>query len=82
MITELYVRNNEIYHYDTIHFNKFPIAAGTETFSHVSARIWNALTSKINVYTSISKFTIKKKCLRDNILQLKYTKKNLLTIYY
>ena len=38
--------------------NKFSIAAGNETFSHVSARIWNALTYKINVNTSISKFKI------------------------
>ena len=37
---------------------QFSIAAGMETFSHVSARIWNAVMSKINVKTSISKFMI------------------------
>ena len=29
--------------------NKFSISAGTESFSHVSARIYSALTFKINV---------------------------------
>ena len=50
------LRNNEIHNFDTRNCTKFSIAAGTETFSHVSARIWNALTSKINVNNSISKF--------------------------
>ena len=71
----VYLRNNEIHNYETRNCNKFSIAAGTETFSHVSARIWNALTSKINVNTSISKFKILlKSFLRDNTLPLKYTK--------
>ena len=58
VMAELYLRNNEIHNYETRNCNKFSIAAGTETFSHVSARIWNALTSKINVNTSFSKFKI------------------------
>ena len=77
VMTELYLRNNEIYNYDTENCNKFFIAAGTETFSYVSTRIWNTLTgiSKINVNTSISKFKIiLKSFLRDNMLRLKYTK--------
>ena len=75
VMAELYLRNNEIHNYETRNCNKFSIAAGTETFSHVSARIWNALTSKINVNTSISKFKILlKSFLRDNTLPLKYTK--------
>ena len=75
VMAELYLRNNEIHNYETRNCNKFSIAAGTETFSHVSARIWNALTSKINVNTSISKFKILlKSYLRDNTLPLKYTK--------
>ena len=75
VMTDLYLRNNEIHNYETRNCNKFSIASGTETFSHVSARIWNALTSKINVNTSISKFKILlKSFLRDNILPLKYTK--------
>ena len=74
-MTELYLRNNEIHNYETRNGNKFFIAAGPETFSHVSARIWNALTSKINVNTSISKFKILvRSFLRDNILPLKYIK--------
>ena len=69
VMTELYLRNNEIHNYDTRNYNKIPIASETETLSHVSARISNALTSEINANTSISK-------------SLKYTKYNfLLTIY-
>ena len=45
VMTDLYLRNNEIHNYETRNCNKFSIASGTETFSHVSARIWNALTS-------------------------------------
>ena len=58
VMAELYLRNNNIHYYETRNRNKLSIAAGTETFSHVSALIWNALTSKINVNTSISKFKI------------------------
>ena len=54
--------NNEIHNYETRNYNKFSIAAGTETFSHVSARIWNALTSKINENT---KFKIILKSFKD-----------------
>ena len=39
-MAELYLRNNEIHNYETRNCNKFSIVAGTETFSHVSARIW------------------------------------------
>ena len=53
-MAELNLRNNEIHNYETRNCNKFSIAAGTETFSYVSARIWNALTSKINVNTSMN----------------------------
>ena len=75
VMAELYLRKNEIHNYETRNCNKFSIAAGNETFSHVSARIWNALTSKINVNTSISKFKILlTSFLRDNTLPLKYTK--------
>ena len=42
VMTELYLRNNVIYICDTRNCNTFSIAAGTETFSRVSARIWNA----------------------------------------
>ena len=89
VMTELYWRNNEIYHYETRNCNEFSIAAGTETLSHVSARFWNALTSKLNVNTSISKFMIiLKSFLRDNILPLRiytiyiYIFYSLLFIYF
>ena len=49
VMTELSLRNNEIHNYDTRNCNTFSMAAGTETFSYVSTRMWNALTSKINI---------------------------------
>ena len=39
VMTELYLRNNEIHNYDTRNCNKFSIVAGTETLSYVSARM-------------------------------------------
>ena len=75
VMAELYFRNNEIHNYETRNCNKFSIAARTEAFSHVSARIWNALTSKINVNTSISKFQILlKSFLRDNTFAIEIYK--------
>ena len=75
VMAELYLRNNGIHNYETRNCSKLSIAAGTETFSHVSAQIWNALTSKINVNTSISKFKILlKSLLWDSTVPLKYTK--------
>ena len=70
LMTELYLRNNEIHNYETINCNKLlTTAVGTETFSRDCDRIWTALSSKINVNTSISI-----SFLGDNILPLKYTK--------
>ena len=49
VMDSLYIKTNAIHFHNTRNANKFRISTGTETFSHISARIWNALESKIDV---------------------------------
>ena len=75
VMDELYVRTNTIHSHNTRNVNKLRISAGTETFSHTSARIWNALESKIDVYVSMEKFKVSlNNFLQNNTLTIKYTK--------
>ena len=40
---ELYVKNNKIHHYSARNCYKYHIQTSTDSFSNVSARIWNVL---------------------------------------
>ena len=53
VMDSLYMKTNTIHLHNTRNANKFRISTGTEIFSHTSARIWNALESKIDVSVSI-----------------------------
>ena len=55
VMDSLYIKTNAIHFHNTRNANKFRISTGTETFSHISARIWNALESKIDVSVSVKK---------------------------
>ena len=53
----------------------FRVSLGTQTFSTVSARIWNAVIVKFNVNVSLSKFKESlKQYLMSNILIISYPK--------
>ena len=53
----------------------FHVALGTQTFSNISARIWNALIIKIDVNVPMFKFKDSLKLfLLDNILTITYFK--------
>ena len=43
---------NEIHHYPTIKCEKFHIQTSTDSFSHVSARIWNVITKNFDANIS------------------------------
>ena len=75
VMDSLYIKTNAIHFHNTRNANKFRISTGTETFSHISARIWNALESKIDVSVSLKKFKISLNTfLQNNTLNIKYTK--------
>ena len=49
VLNELYKKNNVIHDHNTRAKDMFRISRGTQTFSTVSARIWNAVIVKFNV---------------------------------
>ena len=80
-INDLYIENCEVHNYPTrqkhlLHVNKNSnIKIYSKSFGNTSARIWNAMQSKIEVNVSISKFKIcSKNYLQEYPLKLKYTK--------
>ena len=53
----------------------FHLEVGTQTFSTVSARIWNALIVKFNVNVPLTRFKVSLKLyLSSNILTISYPK--------
>ena len=53
---QFYKKNNEMHSYNTRSKDMFRIALGTQTFSNISARIWNALIIKIDINVPVFKF--------------------------
>ena len=49
VLNSLYKKNIEIHSYNTRPKDLFHVALGTQTFSNISARIWNALIIKIDL---------------------------------
>ena len=80
VMNDLYITNSEVHSHDTrqkylLHINKGSINIFTNSFVNTSARVWNVLRSKIDVYVSISKFKSTSKIfLLNNSLDLQYTK--------
>ena len=54
----------DIHSHDTRNRNLLTVATGTKNFTFLSARIWNAIVSKININVSLSQF--------KNILRFTY----------
>ena len=69
-----YVKKNKIHHYPTRNCDKY-IQTSTDSFSYVSARIWNIITTNIDVNISFMQFKIVLKLfVHENEVILKYTK--------
>ena len=75
VLNELYKKNIVIHDHNTRAKDMFRVSLGTQTFSTVSARIWNAVIVKFNVNVSLSKFKESlKQYLMSNILIISYPK--------
>ena len=69
VLNELYKKNNVIHDHTTRAKDMFRVSLGTQTFSTVSARIWNVVIVKFNVNVSLPKFKESlKQYLMSNIL--------------
>ena len=74
-LNELYIKRNKIHHYPTRNCDNYHIQTSTDSFSNVSARIWNVIKTKIDVNISFIQFKIVLKLyLHENEVILKYTK--------
>ena len=73
-LNELYIKRNKIHHYPR-NCDKYHIQTSTDSFSNVSARIWNEIKTNIDVNISFIQFKIVLKLyLHENEVILKYTK--------
>ena len=74
VLKTLYKKNNEVHSYNTRSKDLFRIALGTQTFSNISARIWNALIIKIDINVPMFKFKNSLKLfLLNNTLTITYS---------
>ena len=75
VLNELYKKNNAIPDHNTRTKHMFRVSLGTQTFSTVSARIWNALIVKFNVNVPLTGFNVSlKQYLSSKILTISYPK--------
>ena len=77
VISNLYIKNNEIHSHFTRNSNLLRIPKGTPNFTTISARVWNEIVTKIimDQHVSISKFkTMLKSYLLVSSFTLSYTK--------
>ena len=58
VLNELYKKNNVIHEHNTRTKYMFRVSLGTQTFSTVSAIIWNALIVKFNVIVPLTRFKV------------------------
>ena len=74
-LNEFYIKRNKIHNYPTRNCDKYHIQTSTDSFSNVSARIWNVIKTNIDVNISFMQFKIVLKLyLHENEVILKYTK--------
>ena len=57
-LNELYIKKNKIHQSPTRNCDKYHIQTSTDSFSNVSARIWNVITTTIDVNISFIQFKI------------------------
>ena len=82
-LNELYIKKNKIHHYPTRNCDKYHIQTSANSFSNVSARIWNVITTNIDVNISFMQFKIVLKLyLHENEVILKFTKYIILLNYH
>ena len=57
-LNELYIKKNKIHHYPIRNCDKYHIQTSIDSFSHVSVRIYNVITTTIDVNVSFMQFKI------------------------
>ena len=74
-LNELYIKKNGIQQYPTRNCDKYNNQTSTDSFSNVTARIWNVITTNIDVHISFMQFKIVLKLyFHENEVILKYSK--------
>ena len=75
VLNSLYQKNNEVHTHNTRANNMFHISFETQSFSSVSAKIWNALMAQIDSNVPLVKFKKSLKLfLLNNTLVISYSK--------
>ena len=75
VLCNFFKKNNEIHNYNTRTKDMFRISHESQTFSSVGAKIWNALSIKIDVNVTLIKFKNSLKVyLLSNSLVINYPK--------
>ena len=75
VLNAMYRKNSEIHSYNTRNKDMFRISTGTQTFSNISAKIWNFFIVNLDINVSLIKFKESlKQYLLSNVLIIKYTK--------
>ena len=74
-IAELYLKNKDYHSHNTINKNHLKVHAGTKNFTSNSARIWNTISTKIDLNVTLVQFKANLKLyLLNNILEFIYSK--------
>ena len=73
-VIQVFSKNRDIHSHDTRNRNVLRVTTGTKNFTFHSARIWNAIVSKININVSLSQF--------KNILKISYCTTHLYLYLY
>ena len=74
-MAKLYSKNKDHHAHDIRCKNLLHIPADTTNFTYNSARIWNAISSQIDINVNLVKFKLNlKKYLLHNTLEFTYTK--------
>ena len=73
-VIQMFSKNREIHSHDTRNKNLLRVATDTKNFTFLSARIWNAIVSKININVSLSQL--------KNILKIYLLHNTLVIICY
>ena len=58
-VIQMFSKNRDIPSHDTRNKDLLRVTTGTKNFTYLSARIWNAVVSQININVSLSQFKYK-----------------------
>ena len=75
IVHKLYSKNKDYHSHNTRNKNHLKIPAGTKNFTSNSARIWNTISTKMNVNVTLVQFKANLKLyLLNDVLEFIYSK--------